>query len=103
MSEPTAPPHPSAARSRAFVNALGELRRTAPETRGVLAGLLLVLGAWIGPGLAVEAPAVPAVEAIADRETGANPEVGGDAYAAAVRTPAVEDEATGDPRPTDED
>jgi hypothetical protein len=68
--------------------AVAELRRTAPETRAVLAGLLLVLGAWVGPGLSeTEAPRAMAGQATETsvNETGAEP-LAGEAYRKAVAT-----------------
>lgn len=68
---------------------LGELRRTAPETRAVLAGLLLVLGAWVGPGQQREVAGGEEAEIATAEETVVRPEVGGEAYAAAVQGAAA--------------
>ena len=69
---------------RAF---LADLKRTPPETRAVLFGLLLVLGAWLGPGpraTPVEGPQTS--EAIVAE----GPPPASGAYVEAIRTAAVE-------------
>jgi hypothetical protein len=80
---------------------VAEIRRTAPETRAVLAGLLLVLGAWVGPGLS-EAGG-PGQVAIQDAgasldELGEAP-LAGDAYRNAVATASPKEAGSADDRP----
>jgi hypothetical protein len=86
---------------------LADLRRTAPETRAVLAGLVLVLGAWIGPGLPDSSPS----SVVLSEAPQSTPEPLGveatarDAYREAVGITTAEEAPRGKnkPRPADED
>ncbi len=102
MSTSSAPERPAPQPSRTRRKVLAELRRSAPETRAVLAGLLLVLGAWVGPGLQREFTGAEDAEVAVTDKTSADPLVGGDAYTAAVGTASSWD-GDAEPAVTDED
>ena len=82
-----------------------EVGATAPETRAVLAGLMLVLGAWVGPGPREPGSHEEPPPTLASSEPTAAPVPGGDAYGHAIVTAASDaDEVTGpEPVAADED
>lgn len=108
MSTPDPSPRAPTSGPPMLPGVVADLRRTVPETRAVLAGLVLVLGAWVGPGLPdtprssvalsgtspVSAPQPTRVQSEAD-----------DTYLDAVGPAPVEEEgkAGEKPRKTDDD
>lgn len=100
MPEAPSPRPASHSVIRMATAAVAEIRRTAPEARAVLAGLLVVLGAWVGPGLSENEgsrpEAVQAAEA-SPAEPGDAPRAG-DAYRNAVATASSNDARSGNDR-----
>lgn len=109
MRTPDSSPRPSSPFHEALLGVVAELRGTAPETRAILAGLILVLGAWVGPGLP---DVVPSPVALSGAPGNAPQVVGvqevddeGRAYEDAVGSTLAEEAHKGElkARTTDED